>query len=241
MPDSEEYPLTPDHHPESVCNCCGGPNISWCAPSPLWNEVMRGGDINGPWQYDEIICPTCFTILAEAAGIASMWRLHAERVTRPLQLVTPSGRAWNEQTWLWEEPATTTPTTPCRSHLTGQPWGESWCVLAAGHGGAHAESWLRWTDEQACADEGHHGVATAETPALDEDEVATCKACDQPWNKRHQCTPTASPAVDDQDDERCRWGCGRVATGPSTYIADGLCTACAVDDAQDDEAAANRG
>lgn len=96
---------TDDEHPEDHCNRCGGPNISWCAPSPLWNEVMRGGDINGPWQYDEIICPTCFAILAEKAGIASMWRLHAERITRPLQLVTPSGRTWNEQTWLWEETA----------------------------------------------------------------------------------------------------------------------------------------
>lgn len=91
-------------HPEDYCHRCSGPNISWSAPSPLWNEVMRGGDINGPWQYGEIICPTCFAILAEAAGVAQRWRVYAERVNVPLATVTPSGRVWNPETWLWEYP-----------------------------------------------------------------------------------------------------------------------------------------
>lgn len=92
-------------HPEDHCHRCGGPNVIWSAPSPLWNEVMRGGDINGPWQYEEIICPTCFAVLAEKAGIAFGWRLFAEDVTRELSTTTPSRRTWNAETWLWEDPA----------------------------------------------------------------------------------------------------------------------------------------
>lgn len=92
-------------HPEARCRRCGTPNSNdWSAPSPLWNEVMRGGDINGDEPYSGIICPTCFMILTQEAGIASSWRLHATQVHRPLQTVTPSGRTWNEQTWMWEEP-----------------------------------------------------------------------------------------------------------------------------------------
>ena len=93
-------------HPEDTCGRCGGPNIAWAAPSPLWNEVMRGGDINGPWQWNEIICPTCFAVLAEKVGVAQQWRLTAEQVHVPLQTVTPSGRTWNEQTWLWDDAPT---------------------------------------------------------------------------------------------------------------------------------------
>lgn len=93
-----------DRHPESYCHRCGGPNFTWSAPSPLWNHVMRGGSIDGPWQWDEIICPVCFVQLAEAAGMASSWRLYAERVNVELETVTPSGRAWNPDTWLWGDP-----------------------------------------------------------------------------------------------------------------------------------------
>jgi hypothetical protein len=113
-------------HPEARCNRCGGPNVTWCAPSPLWNEVMRGGDINGPWQYDEIICPTCFAVLAEEAGVASRWRLCAERVTRPLQLVTPSGRTWNAQAWLWDEPAATADESRLCSDEAGHHYPHHW-------------------------------------------------------------------------------------------------------------------
>lgn len=89
-------------HPEDTCHRCGGPNLTWFAPSPLWNEVMRGGDINGADLFDGIVCPTCFAVLAEEAGIAQFWRFSAGRVHRPLQTVTPSGRVWNEGTWLWD-------------------------------------------------------------------------------------------------------------------------------------------
>lgn len=93
---------SPDDHPEDTCHRCGGPNVTWCAPSPLWNEVMRGGDINAADRFDGIVCPACFAVLAEAAGIAEFWRFSADRVHRELKTVTPSGRTWNEATWMWE-------------------------------------------------------------------------------------------------------------------------------------------
>jgi hypothetical protein len=95
-----EHPGQPTH-PESYCHRCNGPNVSWAAPSPLWNQVMRGGDINGPWLYDEIICPTCFAVLAEEAGAAANWRLVADVVDADLQTVTPSGRVWDEHEFRW--------------------------------------------------------------------------------------------------------------------------------------------
>ena len=88
---------------ESVCHRCHGPNIVWSAPSPLWNEVVRAGDINARGPYDEIICPTCFCVLAQEQDVAFGWRLIAEQVRVQLATITPSGRVWNEETWLWEE------------------------------------------------------------------------------------------------------------------------------------------
>mgnify|MGYP001595234074 FL=1 len=91
-----------DEHPEDYCHRCGGPNITWSAPSPLWNQVMRGGDINGVDKFNGIVCPICFVQLAEDAGVAELWQLTARRVHVPLQTITPTGRVWNEATWLWE-------------------------------------------------------------------------------------------------------------------------------------------
>lgn len=98
-----------DTSPERYCWRCGGPNVPWSAPSPLWNEVMRGGDINGSEIHNGIICPTCFAVLAEAAGVAKLWRLYAERVLVPLATVAPSGRVWNPETWLWKYPTPSGP------------------------------------------------------------------------------------------------------------------------------------
>lgn len=75
----------------------------WMAPSPLWNEVMRGGDINGREQYEGIVCPSCFANLAAEAGIAEGWRLSATDIHVDLQEITPSGRVWNAETWLWQD------------------------------------------------------------------------------------------------------------------------------------------
>lgn len=66
---------------------------------------MRGGDMRASDLFDGIVCPTCFAILAEESGIAGDWQLSAERVHKPLKMVTPDGRVWNETAWLWEGPA----------------------------------------------------------------------------------------------------------------------------------------
>jgi hypothetical protein len=93
-------------HPEDSCHRCGRSlSIPWAAPSPLWNAVMRGGSINGDDLFDGIVCPTCFAQLAEERGIADLWRFDAQRVHVPLETVTPSGRVWDEQAWMWREPA----------------------------------------------------------------------------------------------------------------------------------------
>jgi hypothetical protein len=90
---------------EQHCQRCDGPNISWSAPSPLWNQVMRDGSITGPWQYGEIICPLCFAELASEQGITGPhWRFFADEVEVGLELETPSGRVWNPGTWLWDTP-----------------------------------------------------------------------------------------------------------------------------------------
>lgn len=92
--------MSPDGD-ESYCHRCGGPNIIWSAPSPLWNKVMRGDDINGEDRYDGIVCPICFAILAQKAGTAFGWRLSAREVYVDLKTRTPSGREWDEVNWLW--------------------------------------------------------------------------------------------------------------------------------------------
>lgn len=86
---------------ETYCHLCLGPNIVWCAPSPLWNEVMRGGDIDAPDLHDGIVCPVCFGTIAEKAGIAFRWRLDSPDVKVPLTTVTPSGRIWDDEEYLW--------------------------------------------------------------------------------------------------------------------------------------------
>lgn len=92
-------------HPEDRCHCCNAIFAPWTAPSPLWNAVMRaGGSIDGDELYDGIVCPTCFAMLAEARGLADRWRFSAQRVKVELETVTPSGRIWNEATWMWRVP-----------------------------------------------------------------------------------------------------------------------------------------
>lgn len=88
---------------EGICRRCGVLNPDWYAPSPLWNAVMRGGSIDGAWEYDELICPTCFCILANERGVAVRFRVDAPDVLVDLETVTPSGRIWNPRTQLWDE------------------------------------------------------------------------------------------------------------------------------------------
>lgn len=101
LPNTDAAPL---EHPEAQCHRCGRQFIGWVAPSPLWNAVMRGGSINGNEPFRGIICPSCFADLAQQAGIASGWRFHATEVSAELETVTPSGRVWNEKTWMFEAP-----------------------------------------------------------------------------------------------------------------------------------------
>ena len=87
-----------------ACRRCGAENPPWSAPSPLWNAVMRDGSINGEALFDDMVCATCFMVLAEERGIATLWRVTAEKVSVELETVTPSGRVWNAETFLWETP-----------------------------------------------------------------------------------------------------------------------------------------
>ena len=92
-------------HPEDQCQECGRAYPAWIAPSPLWNAVMRGGSINGPWKGCECVCSTCFMLAAEEAGIAGDWKVIARKVNVELETVTPSGRVWDDAQDLWVEPS----------------------------------------------------------------------------------------------------------------------------------------
>lgn len=93
-------PTAPEEF-EAACRRCGVPNITWTAPSPLWNHVMRA---KGRDLYDGIVCPGCFARLAEETGaVGGLWRLWAEDVLVPLGEVRSDGAVWNPVTWLWEQ------------------------------------------------------------------------------------------------------------------------------------------
>jgi hypothetical protein len=64
------WPTREAPHPEDTCQVCRGPNIVWSAPNHVWNRVMP--DDGG------ILCPVCFVIAAESAGIVTVWRLTPE-------------------------------------------------------------------------------------------------------------------------------------------------------------------
>lgn len=65
-----------EQHPEAICEQCGGPNVTWCAPNDLWNRVARRQDGSDP-----MLCPRCFIIRAEAAGInKSAWVVMPEPI-----------------------------------------------------------------------------------------------------------------------------------------------------------------
>lgn len=87
-----------------ACKRCGRRNPSWSAPSPLWNAVMRGGSVDGPPEYGDMVCATCFMVLAEEKGIACGFRVVADVVHVELETVTPSGRAWDTESGMWLGP-----------------------------------------------------------------------------------------------------------------------------------------
>lgn len=83
------------------CRRCGGQSVAWAAESPLWNFVMRGGSIDGTPIYDDLVCMTCFIALAQDAGVTEKWRLTTRTLPAGVEKVTPSGRRWDAQRWLW--------------------------------------------------------------------------------------------------------------------------------------------
>jgi len=86
------------------CRRCHGPNVVWTAPSPLWNLVMRGNDIDGPIRFADLVCIQCFIELAEEAGVhPHRWRIYADPEPEGLVKTTPSGRIWDSSRWLWTE------------------------------------------------------------------------------------------------------------------------------------------
>lgn len=85
------------------CNRCGGRNVAWHAPSPLWNLIMRSGSINGEPLHGDLVCVGCFLELAADAGVAGLWRVTVTPEPEGMETVTPSGRVWNPETWLWED------------------------------------------------------------------------------------------------------------------------------------------
>lgn len=86
------------------CFRCNAHNPPWAAPSPLWNLVMRGNDINGMPIFNDMVCVPCFITIAESKGVHGHWCLTVTPMPDDVKTVTPSGRVWNEQTWLWDEP-----------------------------------------------------------------------------------------------------------------------------------------
>lgn len=89
--------------PDETCRRCGGSNVVWCAPSPLWNLVMRGGSITGPTKFADLVCMTCFVALAAEMGLTGQWRLALHPEPEGMEFVTPSGRIWDADSWLWQD------------------------------------------------------------------------------------------------------------------------------------------
>lgn len=95
-----------DQHPEDRCHRCGGPNVVWSAPSPLWNRVMRPADQQGHpggEAYGGIVCPTCFAALATEAGCGINFRLTCQEFPTDGAMFT-DGRVWSDAKQLWVEP-----------------------------------------------------------------------------------------------------------------------------------------
>lgn len=87
-----------------ACRRCGHSNAIWAAPSPLWNAVIRGGSLDGEPEYSDLVCAACFMELAEEKGIATRFRVTAEEINVELEKITPTGRVWDEDRWLWVQP-----------------------------------------------------------------------------------------------------------------------------------------
>lgn len=66
---------------------------------------MRGNDINGDSKFDDLVCISCFIELANDVGLPETgWRLMLVPEPKRLIYETPSGRIWDEKTFLWKKP-----------------------------------------------------------------------------------------------------------------------------------------
>ena len=54
---------------ELLCEVCDRDYVIWFAPSDIWNATCRGGKRGAPDHFN-FLCPTCFTNLADAQGLA---------------------------------------------------------------------------------------------------------------------------------------------------------------------------
>lgn len=63
---------------ELHCDDCQQPYAVWFAPNPIWNFVMGGPDCKG--DPGGMLCPRCFTLRAEAAGmVPTAWEVRPEQ------------------------------------------------------------------------------------------------------------------------------------------------------------------
>ena len=70
-------PREPSSHPEAFCGRCGRPNVTWFAPSEVWNRAVPQGGI---------LCPVCFVQAAEKAGIRPpAWEVRPEILGKLVQ------------------------------------------------------------------------------------------------------------------------------------------------------------
>lgn len=93
-------------HPEETCEMCGGRNMVWFAPSPIWNRVVR--DPAAPLP--EILCPQCFTEAYEKKfGPPTAWKVttetEADMVSGRIAAVNIAAIVWHRaqrdvETWM---------------------------------------------------------------------------------------------------------------------------------------------
>lgn len=72
-----------DEPRELLCMKCGREYPTWWAESPLWNATMRRRT-DGSDEYP-FVCPTCFVVLADERGVASMFELRSVDLPAPAE------------------------------------------------------------------------------------------------------------------------------------------------------------
>lgn len=90
---------------EGLCEHCGRKYRVWSAASPIWNATVRGGECGANEEFG-FLCANCFMELAEDRGVATLFRVTAER-TRPLDAKTADGRVWSDEHFQWVNPPCT--------------------------------------------------------------------------------------------------------------------------------------